>query len=223
MKLAPLLKIEKGVTAIIGSGGKTTLLRTLSGELPGRVLLCTSTHFQGYADLPTVTDPTEADLRKALAAHPIVCAAGRSPTGKLVDCGLPYETLADLADFVLVEADGSRRRPLKAHARHEPVIPPCTRQVICVVGLLGLHRPVSEVVHRPELFCPLVGCTPEDEATPERVSRALVQEHLADTYFLNQAESGSVLQDAKIIASHLKPQGFSVVAGSQREKSYCVL
>ena len=223
MKLAPLLKIEKGVTAIIGSGGKTTLLRTLSGELPGRVLLCTSTHFQGYADLPTVLDPTEADLRKALAAHPIVCAAGRSPTGKLVDCGLPYETLADLADFVLVEADGSRRRPLKAHARHEPVIPPCTRQVICVVGLSGLHRPVSEVVHRPELFCPLVGCTPEDEATPERVARALVQEHLADTYFLNQTESGSALQDAKIIASHLKPQGFSVVAGSQREKSYCVL
>ena len=168
-------------------------------------------------------DPTAADLRKALAAHPIVCAAGRSPTGKLVDCGLPYETLADLADFVLVEADGSRRRPLKAHALHEPVIPPCTRQVICVVGLSGLHRPVSEVVHRPELFCPLVGCTPEDEATPERVARALVQEHLADTYFLNQAESGSALQDAKIIASHLKPQGSSVVAGSQREKSYIVL
>lgn len=223
MKLAPLLKIEKGVTAIIGSGGKTTLLRTLSGELPGRVLLCTSTHFQGYADLPTVLDPTAADLRKALAAHPIVCAAGRSPTGKLVDCGLPYETLTDLADFVLVEADGSRRRPLKAHARHEPVIPPCNRQVICVVGLSGLQRPVSEVVHRPELFCPLVGCTPEDEATPERVARALVQEHLADTYFLNQAESSSALQDAKIIASHLKSQGFSVVAGSQREKSYFVL
>lgn len=223
MELAPLLKIEKGVTAIIGSGGKTTLLRTLSGELPGRMLLCTSTHFQGYADLPTVLDPTEADLRKALAAHPIVCTAGRSPTGKLVDCGLPYETLANLADFVLVEADGSRRRPLKAHALHEPVIPSCTRQVICVVGLSGLHRPVSEVVHRPELFCPLAGCTPEDEATPERVARALVQEHLADTYFLNQAESGSVLQDAKIIASHLKSQGFSVVAGSQREKSYCVL
>ena len=223
MELAPLLKIEKGVTAIIGSGGKTTLLRTLSGELPGRVLLCTSTHFQGYADLPTVLDPTESALREALWKHPIVCAAGRSPTGKLVDCGLPYETLADLADFVLVEADGSRRRPLKAHARHEPVIPPCTRQVLCVVGLSGLHRPVSEVVHRPELFCPLVGCTPEDEATPEQVARALVQEHLADTYFLNQAESGSALQDAKTIASHLKPQGFSVVAGSQREKSYCVL
>ena len=51
----------------------------------------------------------------------------------------------------------------------------------------------------------------------------MVQEHLADTYFLNQAEGGSVLQDAKIIASHLKSQGFSVVAGSQREKRYYIL
>ena len=223
MELAPLLGIQRGVTAIIGSGGKTTLLRTLADELPGRVLLCTSTHFLGYRDLPTVLDPTEPALQDALRRNRIVCAAGRSPTGKLVDCGIPYEVLASLADFVLVEADGSRQLPLKAHAEHEPVIPACSRQVICVVGLSGLHRPVSEVVHRPELFCPLVGCTPEDEATPERVARALVQEHLADTYFLNQAESGSVLQDAKIIASHLKSQGFSVVAGSQREKRYYIL
>ena len=223
MELAPLLGIQRGVTAIIGSGGKTTLLRTLADELPGRVLLCTSTHFLGYRDLPTVLDPKEPALQDALRRNRIVCAAGCSPTGKLVDCGIPYEVLASLADFVLVEADGSRQLPLKAHAEHEPVIPACSRQVICVVGLSGLHRPVSEVVHRPELFCPLVGCTPEDEATPERVARALVQEHLADTYFLNQAESGSALQDAKIIASHLKPQGFSVVAGSQREKRYYIL
>ena len=223
MELAPLLGIQKGVTAIIGSGGKSTLLRTLSGELPGRVLLCTSTHFMGYRDLPMVLDPTEASLQEALSEHPIVCAAGRSPIGKLVDCGIPYEALARLADFVLVEADGSRQRPLKAHAGHEPVIPACSRQVICVVGLSGLHRPVSESVHRPELFCPMVGCTPEDEATPERVAQGLVREHLADTYFLNQVESESALQDVEIIAFFLKSQGYSVVAGSQREKRYSVL
>lgn len=223
MELAPLLGIQKGVTAIIGSGGKSTLLRTLSGELPGRVLLCTSTHFMGYRDLPMVLDPTEASLREALSEYPIVCAAGRSSTGKLVDCGIPYEALARLADFVLVEADGSRQRPLKAHAGHEPVIPACSRQVICVVGLSGLHRPVSESVHRPELFCTLADCAPEDEATPERVARGLIQEHLADTYFLNQVESESTLQDAKIIVSLLKCQGFSVVSGSQWEKRYYVL
>ena len=78
MELAPLLGIQRGVTAIIGSGGKTTLLRTLADELPGRVLLCTSTHFLGYRDLPTVLDPTEPALQDALRRNRIVCAAGRS-------------------------------------------------------------------------------------------------------------------------------------------------
>lgn len=124
MVLYPILNIQKGVTAVIGSGGKSTLLHTLAGELSGRVLLCTSTHFLAYDDLPLLTDPTADDLRRAFAEHRVVCAARRSPEGKLVDCGLPYEQLAELADYVLVEADGSRRLPLKAHAGHEPVIPP---------------------------------------------------------------------------------------------------
>lgn len=45
--LASTLKIEPGITAIIGSGGKSTLLKTLGLELMragGRVLLCTTTH-----------------------------------------------------------------------------------------------------------------------------------------------------------------------------------
>ena len=45
--LASALRIEPGITAIIGSGGKSTLLKTLGLELMragGRVLLCTTTH-----------------------------------------------------------------------------------------------------------------------------------------------------------------------------------
>ena len=37
------LGIKPGLCAIIGSGGKTSLLLRLAGELPGRVLVCTST------------------------------------------------------------------------------------------------------------------------------------------------------------------------------------
>ncbi len=46
MQIAPLLNIGRGVTALIGGGGKTTLLYTLTEELrkKGTVLLCTSTH-----------------------------------------------------------------------------------------------------------------------------------------------------------------------------------
>ena len=89
MVLYPILNIQKGVTAVIGSGGKSTLLHTLAGELSGRVLLCTSTHFLAYDDLPLLTDPTADDLRRAFAEHRVVCAARCSPEGQLVDCGLP--------------------------------------------------------------------------------------------------------------------------------------
>lgn len=36
--------------------------------------------------------------------------------GKLTAPRLPMEMLAALADYMLVEADGSRQMPLKAHA-----------------------------------------------------------------------------------------------------------
>ena len=43
MSLCENLHIEPGITAIIGSGGKTTLLARLAEELPGTIVLATST------------------------------------------------------------------------------------------------------------------------------------------------------------------------------------
>ena len=42
MQIAPLLHIGRGVTAIIGGGGKTTLMERLAHELSGNCLLYTS-------------------------------------------------------------------------------------------------------------------------------------------------------------------------------------
>ena len=39
--VAAALGIEPGLCAIIGSGGKTSLLLRLAEELPGRVIVCT--------------------------------------------------------------------------------------------------------------------------------------------------------------------------------------
>ena len=48
MNISALLEVEKGVTALIGGGGKTTLMYTLAEELRrrGTVLVTTSTHIQ---------------------------------------------------------------------------------------------------------------------------------------------------------------------------------
>ena len=77
MNLAELLSIRSGITAVIGGGGKTTLLRALGTELAAdgaRVLLCATTKLFPFADLPNLADPTETALAEALEARRLVCA-----------------------------------------------------------------------------------------------------------------------------------------------------
>lgn len=193
MELAGLLDIRPGVTAVMGSGGKTTLLRTLGGELASagnRVLLCTTTKIFPFSDVVTLTSPTEEELDRSLAEHHLVCAgAPAGDTGKLTALELPMARLLSLADYILVEADGSAGRPLKAHAPHEPVIPAEAGQTICMVGVSGFGRSIAEAAHRPERFAALAGASLEDIATPELTARVLLAEGLADRCFFNQADT----------------------------------
>lgn len=186
-ELSGILDIRRGVTSVIGSGGKTSLLRALSRGLPGTVLLCTSTHIFPFPGVPLLENPEREALRKAFARSRVICAGTmEETTGKLT--ALPYG-LAGLCDYVLVEADGAAGRPLKGHAPWEPVIPPETGRVIQVVGMSGLGRPMEETVHRPEYFCRLCGMeAPEGTVGPEQVAEVLRRENLADVVVLNQAE-----------------------------------
>ena len=192
--LASALKIEPGITAIIGSGGKSTLLRALGLELMragGRVLICTTTHMFPVAGVPwdgssrrlgaapwkpgaLHTPGCTCEVCAGLARGSICQAGVLDPaTGKLSAPAKPLDQLAQRFDYVLAEADGSKRLPLKAHATWEPVIPAGAANVVWVVGASGLGKPVDEVVHRPELFCERCGCELTDIATPERVAQTL--------------------------------------------------
>ena len=55
------------------------------------------------------------------------------------------------ADFIVVEADGSRGLPLKAPAPYEPVIPSTSTLVVALVGVDAVGRPLGSVTHRPEV------------------------------------------------------------------------
>ena len=189
MGFAEALGVRPGVTSVIGSGGKTSLLAALARELPGTVVLTTTTHILPFPDTPLVTSADADDVRAALAESRVVCVGSQAEkNGKLVTPELGIDALASLADHVLVEADGARRLPLKAHAPWEPVIPARSGRTIIVLGASGLGHPVREKVHRPELFCELAGCAPDDPATPELVARAANAEALADVALVNQAD-----------------------------------
>lgn len=189
MALAETLGVRPGVTSVIGSGGKTSLLAALARELPGTVVLTTTTHILPFPNVPLVTSADADNVRTALAGSRVVCVGSQAEkNGKLVTPELGIDALASLADHVLVEADGARRLPLKAHAPWEPVIPSCSGRTILVLGASGLGHPMREKVHRPERFCELAGCAPDDPATPELVARAANAEALADVALVNQAD-----------------------------------
>lgn len=202
MQLYERLGVPCGVTAVIGSGGKTTLLSALSRELPGTVILTTTTHILPFEGVPLLTAPTEDEVRTALARSRVLCLGTPAAEGKLTAPSLPFSLLEQLADYVLVEADGSRRLPLKAHAPHEPVIPPEAKRVLCVVGARGFGRPIREAVHRPEVFCALTGSKPGNTASPENVMQALAAEGLSRTFLLTGATDAQFAVFSHAAAAH---------------------
>ena len=220
MELAKLLDVHPGVTAVIGGGGKTTLLRTLGEELAerNRVLLCTTTKIFPFPGLPCANTREELDaLRRK---HRLLCAGTPvSGTGKLTAPSVHMTELVSWFDYILVEADGSAQRPFKAHAAHEPVIPAEANQVICVVGACGFGRPVEEAVHRPELYARLAGMSVEDATTPETEAAVLRAEGLHHRIYVNQTEAPSDLAAAKALAALLD---CPVLAGSLHRREYFV-
>ena len=216
MQLWELLGVRPGVTAFIGGGGKTTMMDTLARELSerGRVICATTTRIFPPERLPVV-ERVDRDMLERLRC---VCAGTPAQAGKLA---APSQTMAELtalADYVLVEADGSRGLPLKAHLPHEPVIPPEARQTVVLVGASAFGRPVQEAVHRPEVFCRLTGLSPDASITPQAAAAALEAEALGDLVFVNQAETEEALAAARCLTLRVP-----VYAGSlQRGEWKCL-
>ena len=188
---------EGRLISVIGSGGKTTFLRWLSERLSGTVILTTSTHIRPFPEIPLVNASPEnreqvlSELRAALARSRVVCLGNPEPSGKLADPSpvVPFETLLDEADHVLVEADGAKGLPLKAHRPWEPVIPGCSDLTVCLVGASGIGKPVSEACHCPDLFASLAGITPDRIVRPEHIAAVLNRENPADCYLVNQVDT----------------------------------
>ena len=218
MDISALLGVKRGVTALIGGGGKTTLMYTLAEELRhrGTVVVTTSTHIQRPEQYPVLT--AADDVAAALAEHGAVCVASESPEGKLCAPALSFEALAALADFVLVEADGSKRLPLKAHAPHEPVIPPNARRIIYVVGADGFGRPIRQVCHRPERYAALCGASENDIVTPMLEAKVLHAEGYDTGWvYINKVETAESWRNAEALAALLPGK---VIAGSLWERVY---
>lgn len=198
------------------------------------------------------------------APHPEATLAQGTPRNKII--GYPPEMVdkwwltvqatppvpngsspvAPAPSILLVEADGSAGRPLKAHSPKEPLIPATTQVVIGVVGLWGLGQPLHEsTVWRPKLFAERSGLSLGAEVTPRALAQAMLHPQglfsrapsTAHTLlFLNEAETATgralaqeVVQEVKMTVARKRLQAntaapqrgpgfpaFTVFAGSAR-------
>ena len=205
-----------GVTAIVGGGGKTTLMLRLARELRetgARVIVSTTTHIFPPDQMRTLIDPSYEETQSQLALEGIVCIGSLAENKKLSAPSLPVWQMEELADYVLLEADGAKGLPLKAPAAHEPVIPPETRLVIAVAGLDGVGKPISQTVFRPALYAALSQKSEEESVTAEDVARVLrdvngqrkgVGSGMRFSILLNKADDAGRIVAAEEIAKNLQ-------------------
>ena len=275
--LAEALGIKKGITAVIGSGGKSSLLKSLSLELSqkGSVLLTTSTHILPFSHCENICfsdenvsisdenvsilnenalisdenvstlkekillpgedihseeealkNPKALLQRKVLSLwnkskNPILCLGTLEKNGKFSPFPLPFSALEKMADYVLVEADGSKRLPGKAHGQNEPQIPKESQRTVLVFGASALHKPISEVIHRVEIFQnfftpPL---NPDTLLTKELLLQAFRKENLGDCLFVNQLDCLTKKEAGELLLFLQKGLGKMVCGGSLKEGS----
>jgi CTP:molybdopterin cytidylyltransferase MocA len=132
---------EHAVISIVGAGGKTSLIFAWARELAAagkKVVITTTTHMYRPERME------EEGIRIVAQDDPERPGKVMAPPSDVLD------SLRETADVVLIEADGSRRMPLKWPAPWEPVIPDYTDFTVCVAGLSALGRRTADVVYRAD-------------------------------------------------------------------------
>ncbi len=217
---------EKEIVAIVGGGGKTALMFALANAIPKRVVLTTTTRiFAAQINRATAVssytsennwqqwlDDLDAQLNENGRCLVVGEVEGEKAFGVPPD--LPAKLLANnIADVVIVEADGSRMRPIKAPAAHEPVIPSGTTLLVPVVGIDALNGRITDIAHRPELVKQRLQL-PEatTQLQPQDVAQLIISKQgglknlPADARaipLINKVENNAELAAARQIAQHI--------------------
>lgn len=178
--LAGALGVAHGraLISLVGGGGKSTSLFALGRQLAGTTILTTTTKMgaEQSGDLRVLIRPTDDELRHALTAATPRALVWKGADGHRAlgvdpaDCTRWFGTVSD---NVVVEADGSRRRPFKAPADYEPVVPSATTLLVACLGVGAFGRPIAQSCHRPERVAALARCRVTDLLTPARAAAVL--------------------------------------------------
>ena len=156
------------VVSVVGGGGKSSAVFRIALDLAQAGQRAIITHTARIAAFQTAWSPATvevpgdilpwAEIAGALDKHNVCLLTG--PVVADRRAGLPPHLVDELAlaganlgiTAITVEADGSKMRPAKAPAEHEPVLPAATTLLAPVLGLDAVGAPInSRLFHRDEL------------------------------------------------------------------------
>lgn len=167
------------IICVVGSGGKTTLIKTLARRYRKEnktVFVTTSTHMFIEADT-LLTDEAEPIIRRLKEKG--YAMAGIAVGEKIKALSREtYERVCSFADVVLVEADGSKQLPLKYPNATEPAIPENTDEIMVVCGLNAIGRQAKDVCHRLELVKDCLGIQDDTVITASHIQRLVTDGYL---------------------------------------------
>ncbi len=224
-KALELNLINENIISLVGGGGKTTAISTLAKELKElgyKVLIATSTGIfvpnpWEYDNLFLGSIPPDFQAGKETITY--FAEAREGIKLKTKDISLIDEMIErNIFDFILMEADGSKRKPIKAPADHEPNISKNTNLSIGVIGLDSIGLPIDEDhVHRSEL---LKGIIQEDIVTKKGIYNLVKAEkglfknsRGRRILILNKADNPFKIQIGKDIRKLLEGEDLSVIIG----------
>ena len=205
--------------AVVGSGGKTSLIMRLAEEqkaLGKKVLVTTTTHMfipERYG----VLSGEAGDVAKALERDKIAVVGEETDGGKIKWPGdALYAKIESLADVIIIEADGSKRLPVKFPGVNEPAVPDDAKLIIAVSGLSALAKPGRELCHRWELARTALGVDDEERLEPAHLGRLIEKGYLSSLGkkfpqipiipVFNQADDDMTIEAGKKIADDLSSE-----------------
>lgn len=229
--------------AWIGGGGKTSLIFAVAKELYSEKCFITTTTKMGinekkFADISNSYDEdTHPDLTSSIGINFIYKGNHQVEKDKII--GLDTDQLEKISKQLrnentplLIEADGSKQKPLKMHADHEPVIPDFVNKVCVVVGLSAIGKTLDHKnFHRPELISDFlqipIGCQIGwqnlfDLLTKEDGYLKKIPKHAKRILFLHQADEINDHTEIKNLALKLKNYYDDILLSSIKSNSLSI-
>lgn len=167
------------IYAIVGSGGKTSLIHRMATEYKNqgkKVFVTTSTHM-GIEEDTLLTDDADAIIKELEEKG---YAMAGLPEGKRIHelSRATYEKVCEKADLVLVEADGSNRLPVKFPNATEPVIYDNIEEILIVCAPHAIGKTLKETAFRKELVLDCLQVSEEETVTAAHIQKLVREGYL---------------------------------------------